>query len=218
MKARDPRLRGLYLVTDARLAPDEHLRSAVEAALNGGARIVQYRDKSDDAARRRAQALALRELCSRHGALFLVNDDVALAQACGADGVHLGREDMPIETARVRLGEAAIIGVSCYDQLSLALDAQARGADYVAFGAFFPSGVKPEAVRAPVALLSRAREALQLPICAIGGITAENGAPLIRHGADMLAVISAVLARENVACAAHEIHQLFVNPLQDASR
>lgn len=201
--ANQSKLWGLYVITDTVRTQRTALVQAVGAAIAGGARIVQYRDKSCDAERRLAEASALRALTLAHNVLFLINDDVALAQAVGADGVHLGREDGAIADARVTLGAAAIIGASCYNDFALAEQAARAGADYVAFGAFYPSKTKPHAVPATPALLARARSALHLPLCAIGGITPENAPPLLAAGADMLAVISAVFAAPDIPKAAH---------------
>ncbi len=175
----------------------------------GGARMIQYRSKSGDTRLRRQQAGRLLELCRARGALLIVNDDVGLAQELGADGVHLGREDTPPAAARAALGDGALIGVSCYDSLARAREAQGEGADYVAFGSFFPSPVKPNAVRAPIELLRAARAALDLPVVAIGGITAENGRALVEAGADALAVISALFQMSDSFSAAQALMALF---------
>ena len=203
------RLRGLYVITDDRRSGPEALRSAVQAALHGGARIVQYRDKGSDPSRRLAEARTIADLCRTRGVIFLVNDDVDLAVAAMADGVHLGRHDRDVATARSRLAANGLIGVSCYDRFDMALQAAAQGADYVAFGSFFPSPTKPEAVRAGPELLDRARRELSLPTVAIGGISPENGATLVRAGADMLAVISGVFAAPDVAAAARAYSNCF---------
>lgn len=189
---RNRRIRGLYAVTPE-TSDSDWLFARVEAVLRGGARIIQYRSKgAADARCRGQQAGRLVDLCRAWGALLIINDDVALALALGADGVHLGREDTPVPDARAALGGQALIGVSCYDSLARAREAQRQGADYVAFGSFFPSGVKPGAVRAPLELLRGARAVTDLPIVAIGGITLENGRALVEAGADALAVISAL--------------------------
>jgi len=203
------RLRGLYAIADTAWLEAARLLSTVEAALRGGARVVQYRDKSGEAARRRREAEALAALTRRYGALFLVNDDVPLARAVAADGVHLGRGDAAVEDARAALGSAAVIGLSCYDELARAEDAARRGADYVAFGSFFPSCTKPRAVRAAPALLAAARARLSLPLVAIGGITPENGAALIAAGADALAAISGLWAQPDIEAAARRYAALF---------
>ncbi len=202
-------LRGLYVITDAALQAPQQLGERVRQALEGGARLVQYRDKSNHAARRQRQARELLELCNRHGARLIINDDVALAAATGAHGVHLGRDDPAIDTARERLGEAAIIGVSCYDQWPLAQRAVEAGADYIAFGRFFPSRTKPDAVQADIALLRRARRELEIPVAAIGGITADKGAALVAAGADLLAVVHDVFAAGDVYAAARRYQKLF---------
>lgn len=203
------RLRGLYAIADTAVLPPARLLDAVVQALDGGARIIQYRDKTGDGARRLEEARALGRLCRDHDALFLVNDDVALAAESGADVVHLGREDAAPAGARARLGERAVIGVSCYNELARAVAAVAQGANYVAFGSFFPSGTKPRAVRAPVALLQEARRVLPVPIVAIGGITPENGAALIAAGADALAVIEGVFRQPDIRAAAERYARLF---------
>ncbi|WP_455212839.1 thiamine phosphate synthase [Kaarinaea lacus] len=206
-------LRGLYVITpkiDLRKEPQQHkLLHDVELVLAGGARLVQFRDKSPDKKRRFTTACQLLALCNRHGATFIVNDDVELAAASRAHGVHLGGEDSPLAQARRRLGTQAIIGASCYNRLELAVKAQQQGADYVAFGRFFPSRTKPMAVPADVSLLHQAKIELQLPIVAIGGITAQNGAQLIAAGADMLAVVDAVFSQEDILSATQQLANCF---------
>lgn len=201
--------RGLYAITDAGLIPGERLTATVEQALLGGARLIQYRDKSADVARRRAQAQALNNLCQHYGAPLIINDDVELAAEVGAAGVHIGKDDPAFATARARLGRKAIIGVSCYNQLDLALDAERAGADHVAFGAFFPSPTKPTEIRASIELLREARAALHIPIIAIGGITPENAPILLQAGADALAVISGIFGQPDVQAAAARYTALF---------
>ena len=199
------RLRGLYAVT--RPGPD--LVADVAAALRGGARIVQYRDKTDDAERKLDEARQLKALCAAGGALFIVNDDPQLARAAHADGVHLGRGDRAIAEARAMLGERALIGVSCYDSLARARTAAAAGADYLAFGSFFASPTKPDAPRATLGMLGEARVEFDLPLCAIGGLTPANAAPVIAAGADLVAAISGVFDADDVAAAAAAYTQLF---------
>jgi thiamine-phosphate pyrophosphorylase len=181
----------------------------VEQAVLGGARIVQYRDKSEDGQMRLAQAHDLRNLCTQYNIPFIVNDDVELTASVGANGVHLGKNDISIEKARNMLGDTAIIGVSCYTSINLAVAAERQGADYVAFGSFFPSPTKPNAVRANIELLKQATRQLQLPICAIGGITAGNAGVLIKAGAHMVAVISEVFDSPNPENSAHDLASLF---------
>ena len=198
---------GLYAITDG---PRVDLLAACEAALDGGATLLQYRDKTHDAPRRFAEARALVSLCSRFGVPLIVNDDVELAAAVRAAGVHLGEDDVDVASARGRLGADAIIGVSCYDSLDRARTLAAAGADYLAFGAFHPSPTKPNARTATPALLREAKP-LGVPLVAIGGITAANGATLIDAGASYLAVISAVFGTRDVRGAARSFAVLFAD-------
>ena len=197
--------RGLYAISDG---PRADLVAACTAALEGGARVLQYRDKTTDAARRLDEARALRALCTAHGVPLIVNDDIELAAAAGADGVHLGEDDPDPADARARLGARAIIGVSCYDSLDRARRFGAAGADYLAFGAFFPSPTKPHARVATTALL-RAAKAFGKPLVAIGGITHDNAPILIDAGADALAVMSALFGARDVRAAARRFSDLF---------
>ena len=203
---------GLYAVADTGCVAPARLLDAVHAAIEGGARVVQYRDKTGDSGVRAQQARALATLCRETATLFLVNDDVQLAQDVNADGVHLGRDDATPAAARARLGATAMIGVSCYDDLARALAAQAQGVDYVALGSFFPSRTKPQAARASADLLRAARAALSIPIVAIGGITPENGADLLHAGADSLAVITGLFEKTDVRAAATQYAALFEAP------
>lgn len=200
---------GLYAITPE-TADTEQLLTQVEAALTGGVAAVQYRDKSDDVARRHEQASELVMLCRQFGVPLIVNDDLRLADLADADGVHLGRDDGSVREARIILGKGKLIGASCYQDLALAQAAQDAGADYVAFGSFFPSPTKPAAARADVTLLREAARALRLPIVAIGGITAANAAPLLDAGADSLAVLSALFDAPDPRAAAYALNQLFV--------
>jgi thiamine-phosphate pyrophosphorylase len=201
---------GVYGITDSTLMLGDALLCKSEAALRAGLRILQYRDKSDDAARRLREAAALHALCRDYGALFVVNDDAALAAKIAAPALHVGREDAPLAELRRHFGGSLCIGVSCYDDLARAERAQAEGADYVAFGAFFPSPSKPDTSRAPLHLLREARRRLQVPVVAIGGIRADNGADLLAAGADALAVISALFGSADVAAAMRRLQALFV--------
>jgi thiamine-phosphate pyrophosphorylase len=200
---------GLYALTPDLLDSDE-LFERVAAAVAGGAAAVQYRNKLASPPLQRAQALVLRDLCSASNAIFIVNDDVDLAYAVDADGVHLGRDDATIAHARRRLGRTAIIGASCYDSLDRAKDAVAAGADYIAFGSFFPSLTKPDAVRAEASLLTAAKSRWNVAVVAIGGITAAAAPALIDAGADALAVISAVFDASDVSAAAKAFRDAFV--------
>jgi thiamine-phosphate pyrophosphorylase len=211
MSTRKAWQRGLYVITDTALRGDG-LHHQVERAIAGGARLVQYRDKGDDPMRREREASTLLRVCHAHGVPLLINDDVSLAHRIGADGVHLGRDDAGLAEARRILGNEAIIGISCYDSLQRAVQACAAGADYVAFGRFFPSRSKPRATPADIGLLRRARARIDRPLVAIGGITAQNGRLLIEAGADMLAVIHGVFGAADVTRAAHAVSQLFTEP------
>jgi len=199
--------RGLYAITDG---PRPDLLAAVKAALRGGVALLQYRDKTADSARRAFEARALRELCARFEIPFIVNDDVELALAVGADGVHLGEDDGDIAAARARLGAGAIIGVSCYDSPARARHLAAAGADYLAFGAFFPSPTKPNARRATPEMLREAKP-LGLPLVAIGGVTPDNAQPLIDAGADFLAVISSIFAQADPEAAARRYAAMYTS-------
>ncbi|VVN88770.1 thiamine phosphate synthase [Pseudomonas fluorescens] len=181
------KLRGLYAITDSQLLAGKFL-PYVEAALEGGVTLLQYRDKSSDEARRLREAETLRTLCERYNAKLIINDDAELAARLGV-GVHLGQTDGPLTPARALLGRNAIIGSTCHAQLELAEQAAKEGASYVAFGRFFNSNTKPGVPAATLDLLDQARSKLHLPICVIGGITLENAAPLVAHGADLLAVV-----------------------------
>ncbi|WP_372523522.1 thiamine phosphate synthase [Sulfuricaulis sp.] len=207
-----PQLAGLYAIADTLYLDDAHLMPAVGEATAGGARIVQYRDKKHVAADRARQVTELASLCRQHGALFIINDDVELAKQVQAAGVHLGRDDVSLAQARAQLGSQAIIGVSCYNELARAVRAQAEGADYVAFGSFFPSRTKPQAVRAGLELLCEAKQKLHIPVVAIGGITPENGAHLLAAGADALAVIEGVFGQVDIRAAAQRYARLFTKP------
>lgn len=200
--------RGLYAVTPEGRS-GAALVEAVAAAVAGGARAVQYRDKSADRARRRRDAEALLAVCRTHGVPLVVNDDVELARAVGADGVHVGRDDETLAAARARLGPGAVVGVSCYDEPERALAAVRGGADYVAFGSFFPSLTKPGAVRATPELVASVRARIAVPVAGIGGITADNAAPLIEAGVDLLAVVHAVFGAPDPGRAARRLADLF---------
>ena len=178
---------GLYAITQTDNKSGDTIINEVEAAIRGGAVIVQYRDKNPTDAL--FLAIELVKICHHHKVPLIINDDVELAASAGADGVHIGKEDGAIAHARKRLGTDAIIGVSCYNFVEQALDAQRQGATYVAFGRFYPSSSKPLAAPAKIETLQQAKLALKIPIVAIGGILPENSAELLAAGADLLAVI-----------------------------
>ena len=205
------RIRGLYAVTPEGL-DEEDLLARCAGVLEGGARVLQYRDKSGSADTRRRQAAALRELTITHRALFIVNDDADLAAEIGADGVHLGREDAQPAEVLARHPQL-LVGVSCYDDLDRACLACASGADYLAFGAVAPSPTKPQAVRASLGLFEDA-EALELPLVAIGGITLDNAIDIANAGAHALAVVSALFDSPNPAAQA----RAFVARIKERNR
>jgi thiamine-phosphate pyrophosphorylase len=187
----------LYIITDERLIARGQFTETVEYALRGGATWVQFREKHSSHEERLRLGAELRDVCKQYGAKLIVNDSPELAKEIVADGVHLGKDDGSVAEARTILGKDAIIGVSCYNDFSLALKAEQEGADYVAFGSFFPSQIKPNAVRATLDLLSEAKAALKIPVCCIGGITPENASELQASGADMIAVCSAVFGADD---------------------
>ena len=205
---RNSPIRGLYAITPDEADTVELLRK-VRLALLGGARVLQYRNKAADAALCLEQAIALRKLTLEFSVPLIINDDAMLAQQVDADGVHLGGEDGSVAAARAALGRSGkLIGVSCYNRMALAHEAVRQGADYVAFGSFFASAVKPGAVAASPDLLRQARREIALPLVAIGGITAHNGAQLLEAGADALAVISAVFGAADIQDAARQFANL----------
>lgn len=205
-----PKLAGLYAITpDGAIAvrSEALLLRQVEAALAGGVKLLQFRDKSGQAAARRQLAEALLARCRATGARLLINDDLDLALAIDADGVHLGGDDGDLAAARAALGPTKLLGASCYAELARA-EAAAPYADYLAFGAVFPSPTKPQAKTAPLALFAAARP-LGKPLCAIGGITLGNAPSVIAAGADLLAVVSDLFAAEDIAGRAAAYRTLF---------
>jgi thiamine-phosphate pyrophosphorylase len=201
-------MRGLYIVT-----PDwddtARLLDATRQALEGGAMLVQYRNKTAGAALREEQAGALLALCRRHDRPLVINDHVDLCLRLDADGVHVGGTDAPVAGVRAALGTGKIVGASCYGEFALAEAAQAAGANYVAFGGFYPSRVKVYEVSTPLDIVARAKAALTVPVVVIGGMTVENARPLVDLGADMVAAISSVYAVADQCAAAQEFAALF---------
>lgn len=200
----NPPLRGLYAITsEAMCADSARLIASCEAAMRAGAGLIQYRDKTNAAAVRLRLAMVLAGLCKACHVPLIINDDIDLALKVNAAGVHVGSEDTPVAEARAALGPHAIVGATCHASLEQAQVAVAAGASYVAFGSFFASNSKPEAAPAPLELLSQARQELAVPICAIGGITPANGAPLVTAGADLLAAIEGVFDQRDAAAIAN---------------
>jgi thiamine-phosphate pyrophosphorylase len=201
--------RGLYAITDDSLLAEGRLIPAVTAALRGGCQWMQYRSKQHDASQRLHEAQQLLTLCREHGARLLINDDVALAHTIGADGVHLGQDDMSLVEARRMLGDKAIIGITCHDSLAAAHDAQIQGANYVAFGRFFPSNTKQSAPPADLSVLREAKKTLTLPLIAIGGITLDNASTVLSAGADMVAVVGDLWSASEITARARAYNDLF---------
>ena len=202
---------GLYAITPE-LTDSISLFQKVNAALRGGARVVQYRAKLIPESIRRVQAEEIAASCRLHNALFIVNDSIALARAVHADGIHIGEYDADIHEARAALGDGKLIGVSCYNDMTRARNAVSLGADYVAFGSFYASNTKPLASRASLNLLQDAASELRLPIVAIGGINEDNAKELICAGADAIAVVAALFEAPDIEAQARRFARLFQRP------
>lgn len=186
--------RGLYAITQTDGKSSETIIAQIASAIKGGASVIQYRDKNAVEHDQLYLAKQLLTICKQHRVPLIINDDAELALQIGADGVHIGKDDGDILKVRKKLGSKAIIGLSCYDNLTLALQAQSSSANYVAFGRFFPSNSKPLALPAHLETLQQAKKQISIPIVAIGGILPENGKQLLDAGADVLAVIDGVFA------------------------
>ena len=208
------RINGLYAITPD-INDSQRLISMVDAALDGGIDILQYRNKSSDKILRLQQSSALLLRCRAYSVPLIINDDVELAMQIGADGVHLGASDGNLLEARKKLGQSMLIGASCYNQLELAQQAIANSADYVAFGAMFSSSTKPTAVKAPLSLLSDAKTALACPVVAIGGIRLDNISEIASTGANAAAIISELFDAHNIAEHAARLRQAFFLPKQN---
>lgn len=202
------KIAGLYAITPD-LADTDDLLYRVRAAIAGGTRVVQYRNKTADPQLRLTQARALQALCAARGVPLIINDHLDVALAVDSAGLHLGGDDGDIAAARARLGAGKLLGASCYDRLELAEAALAAGADHIAFGSFFASSVKPNAVRPPLDLVTRAKKRFNVPVVGIGGITPSNAPQLIRAGIDAVAIISAVFAAPDIEATAREFQSLF---------
>jgi thiamine-phosphate pyrophosphorylase len=191
-------IQGVYAITDPFLLPDNIIYDQVSKAIDAGISVLQYRNKIAAYAIQQQQAEKLNDLCRKNQVLFIINDSIKLAKHVSADGVHLGKEDNNISYARSELGSNSIIGLSCYNKLQRAVDAQLQGADYIAFGRFFPSKTKPQAIAADLELIIQAKQKLSIPIVAIGGITIDNAASLINAGADSIAVINGIFGQTDI--------------------
>lgn len=186
------KLKGLYVIADTSCVGADNIIDKTKDVLSAGVKIIQYRDKISTHNDRYKIAENLRKLTQEYKCIFLINDDAQLANSIEADGVHLGKDDVSIEEARKSLGKNKIIGASCYANYENAQPAINASADYIAFGSFFASPTKPNAPRAKTELLHQAKQAYDIPVCAIGGITPQNAHSVLTAGADMIAVISAV--------------------------
>jgi thiamine-phosphate pyrophosphorylase len=203
-------IKGLYAIT-----PDEAntdvLLSKVALALQGGASLLQYRNKLADHALQTQQARAILPLCRQYGVPLIINDSVKLCLTLDADGVHLGADDGNLAEVRARIGKDKLLGASCYNRLDLALAAQQAGVDYVAFGACFASSTKPHAPVADLSLFELAKAQLSIPTVAIGGISLANAGQVIAAGASSVAVIHAIFNADDVKLSAQKFTQLFSN-------
>jgi len=200
---------GLYVITPDSLNESD-MYDRIACVLRCGITALQYRSKTLPYAERAVTAKTLQKLCRQTGTPLIINDDIELALAIGAEGVHLGRHDQDYRPLVASQSRKMIVGISCYDSLELAREGVAAGVDYVAFGSFFPSSTKPNTARAQRDLLIAAKQELRVPIVAIGGITPQNAPSLLDAGANILAAISSVFGQADVAAAVIEFNQLFV--------
>ena len=201
-------IKGLYAITPD-MADTDLLLQKVQAALQGGINILQYRNKLANHKLQTQQARALLPLCRQYNVPLIINDSVKLCLTLDADGVHLGADDGNWAEVRARIGKDKILGASCYNSFDLALAAQQAGASYVAFGACFASSTKPNAPVAGLELFTRAKTELNIPTVAIGGITLQNAPSVIQAGADAIAVINAIFNANDVKLSAKQFSQLF---------
>ena len=200
--------RGIYAITDCDKLTENELLEKTEKLLSLRIALLQYRNKTNNQTEKKELAITLQRLCHTYHTPFIVNDDLELAQEINADGIHLGKDDIDMTTARQAVGNK-IMGISCYNDLDRALLAAKNTADYIAFGSFFSSTTKPEAVRADIELLEQAKLQLTIPIVAIGGITPENGSRLVNAGADYLAVISSLYSATDITKTIMNYKKLF---------
>lgn len=202
-------INGLYAVTPNEL-DTKLLVAKVLLAIKGGAKVIQYRNKMAGKSLLLRQSTALLAACRSYGVPLIINDHLDLCAKIDADGLHLGATDPKPGPVRRLLGADKIIGVSCYNQLALAQDAEADGADYVAFGACFPSDTKPNAVHAPLSLFKQAKQTLSVPVVGIGGITLDNAQDVKEAGADAIAVISTLFDTKDVKAASQQFNSIYM--------
>ena len=203
------KLRGLYVITDTHLIPRARFVETVEAAVRGGATMVQLREKETPPEEVIRLGRDILTVTRRYGALLIVNDHPTIAREIGADGVHVGRDDPPLAEARAIVGVEAIIGASCYGEVDRAVAAEQAGADYVAFGTPFPSPTKAKRTDISLGIFHEAKQRVRVPVFAIGGITLANARQVIDAGADGIAIVSGVFAAPDVEAAARTLAQLF---------
>jgi len=203
------KLRGLYAITNGSFGEKKKWLSDIENAIKGGVKIIQYRSKTNDEEFEIRRAGLLKRLCEKHNCILIINDNAVLAKKINADGLHVGKNDISINKAKKILGENSIIGVSCYNDLGRARSAEKNNASYVAFGSFFQSMTKPDAVSADIKILKRAKSELGIPICAIGGINRENAKDVINAGVDMIALMSGIFLVSDINHEARHISSLF---------
>lgn len=201
--------RGLYVITDCQRLGFKEVLARTEAILQAGVAAIQYRDKDASTNTRISRAGELHNLCKKYHTPLIINDDIEACLASGAEGLHIGSEDTDCRQARDRLMSATILGVSCYNSLDRARTAHSEGADYLAFGAFFPTDSKEQTVPATTELLRNAKATLDLPVAAIGGITPENCLPLLEAGADLLAIIGAAYQADDPGAVVRRFNKLF---------
>ncbi|HBV21147.1 MAG TPA: thiamine phosphate synthase [Nitrosomonas sp.] len=209
LKNRNQSIHGLYGITP-NLIDTAVLLNQTEQILTGGAQLIQYRNKIADKTLRRHQANLLLRLCRTYATPMIINDHLDLATEIDADGVHVGQNDVDITAARKLLGTDKIIGATCYNRLDLAIQAESKGADYVAFGAFYPTSTKQNTVTAPLDILVQARKILTIPIIGIGGINLTNAQTIIKNGADAVAVSYTLYQAKDIHKTAETFSRFFV--------
>ncbi len=202
-------IKGLYAITPDETNTDVLLKK-VEAALQGGINLLQYRNKAANHKLLTQQARAILPLCRQYNVPLIINDSVKLCLTLDADGVHIGADDGNLAEIRTRIGEDKILGASCYNRFDLALSAEKQGANYVAFGACFASNTKPSAPAAGLVLFARAKKELTIPTVAIGGITLQNAPQVIDAGASAIAVVNAIFGANDVKSASQQFSKLFI--------